>query len=172
MSESHSVVSNYLRPHGLYSPWNSPGQNTRMGSLSFLQGIFPTRGLNPGLLFCRWILYQLSHKGSPRDCNPGVYCQSLNSGSSAEPRKTRVFVLCLWKLGNMEALWSQGNIYWVDCGHCSVLKSSSDHERQGLCPHGTDVLLVSVDGQSALPPGSSVSLNKQFTAWSHGSFIS
>ena len=37
-----------------------------MGSLSLLPGIFPTRGLNPGLPHCRWILYQLSHKGSPR----------------------------------------------------------------------------------------------------------
>ena len=63
-SESYSVVSNSLQPHGLYSPWNSPGQNTGMGSLSFLQGIFPTQGSNPGLLHCRWILYQLSHKGS------------------------------------------------------------------------------------------------------------
>ena len=50
----------------LCSPWNSPGQNTGVGSLSFLQGFFPTQGLNPGLLHCRWILYQLSHKGSPR----------------------------------------------------------------------------------------------------------
>ena len=49
---------------GLYSPWNSPGQNTGVGSLSFLQGILPTQGLNWGLLHCRWILYQLSHKGS------------------------------------------------------------------------------------------------------------
>ena len=49
-------------PHGLYSPWNSPGQNTGVGSLSFLQGIFPTQGLNPGLPYCRRILYQLSHK--------------------------------------------------------------------------------------------------------------
>ena len=53
-----------LRPCGLYSPWNSPGQNTGVGSLSFLQGIFPTQGSNPGLLNCRWVLYQLSHKGS------------------------------------------------------------------------------------------------------------
>ena len=65
-SGSRSVVSNSLRPHGLYSPWNSPGQNTGVGSHSFLQGIFPVQGLNPGLLHCRWILYQLSHKGSPR----------------------------------------------------------------------------------------------------------
>ena len=48
----------------LYSPWNSPGQNTGVGSLSLLQGIFPTQGSNPGLLHCRRILYQLSHKGS------------------------------------------------------------------------------------------------------------
>ena len=39
-SESHSVMSNSLRPHGLYSPQNSPGQNTGVGSLSLLQGIF------------------------------------------------------------------------------------------------------------------------------------
>ena len=44
---------------------NSPGQNTGVGSLSLLQGIFPTQGSNPGLSHCRQILYQLSHKGSP-----------------------------------------------------------------------------------------------------------
>ena len=49
----------------LYRLWNSPVQNTGVGSLSLLQGIFPTQGLNPGPLHCRWILYQLSHKGSP-----------------------------------------------------------------------------------------------------------
>ena len=50
----------------LYSPWNSPGQNTGVGRLSLLQGIFPTQGSNPGLLHCRQILYQLSDQGSPR----------------------------------------------------------------------------------------------------------
>ena len=58
-------MSDSLRPHGLYSPWNSPGQNTGVGRLSLLQCILPTQGLNPGLPHCRWILYQLSHKGSP-----------------------------------------------------------------------------------------------------------
>ena len=47
------------------SPWNSPGQNTGVGSFSLLQGIFPTQGWNPGVLHCRWTLYQLSHKGGP-----------------------------------------------------------------------------------------------------------
>ena len=63
-SESRSVMS--LRTHGLYRLWNSPGQNTRVGSLSLLQGVFPTQGSNPGLPHYRRILYQLSHKGSPR----------------------------------------------------------------------------------------------------------
>ena len=69
LSESHSVVSNSLRPLELYSPWNSPGQNTRVGSLSILQGIVTTQGLNPGLLHCRWILYQLSYQGSSKALN-------------------------------------------------------------------------------------------------------
>ena len=55
-----------LRPQGLYSPWNSPGQNTRVGNRSLLQGIFTTQGSDWGLLHCRWILYQLSHQGSLR----------------------------------------------------------------------------------------------------------
>ena len=54
--ESRSVVSDSLPPHELYSPWNSVGQNTGVGSLSLLQGIFPTQGSNPGLLSCRWTL--------------------------------------------------------------------------------------------------------------------
>jgi len=58
-------LSDSLWPHGLYSPWNSPGQNTGVGSLPLFQGIVPTQGPNPGLQRCRWILYQLSHKGSP-----------------------------------------------------------------------------------------------------------
>ena len=59
-SESHSVMSNSLRPHGLYSPWNSPGQNTGVSSISLLQGIFWTQGSNSVLLHCRWILKDVS----------------------------------------------------------------------------------------------------------------
>ena len=52
-----------LWPHGLYSPWNSPGQNTGVSRLSLLQGIFPTQESNPGLLPCKQIFYQLSYPG-------------------------------------------------------------------------------------------------------------
>ena len=45
-------------------PWDSPGQNTRVGSLSLLQGIFPIQESKLGLLLCRQILYQLSYQGS------------------------------------------------------------------------------------------------------------
>ena len=64
-SESCLVMSYSLKSYGLYSPWNSLGQNTGVGSPSLLQEIFPTQGLNPGLPQYRQILYQLSHQGSP-----------------------------------------------------------------------------------------------------------
>ena len=88
-SKSCSVVSNScIQPHELYSPWNSSGQNTGVGNLSLLQGIFPTQGLNPGLPHCGWILYQLSHKGSPRTLEWVAY--SFSRGSFWPRNQTRV----------------------------------------------------------------------------------
>ena len=87
---NRSVMSDSLRPYGLYiDPWtilriplrNSPGQNTGVGTLSLLQGIVPTQGSNPGLLHCRQILYQRSHKGSPtRDLKDHLVQPSHLSG--------------------------------------------------------------------------------------------
>ena len=74
-SESRSVVSYSLQLHGQYSPWNSPGQNTGVGSHSLLQGIFPTQGLNPGLPHCRQILYQLGHQESLHAMSTYIYIQ-------------------------------------------------------------------------------------------------
>ena len=87
-SESPSVLSDSLWPHGLYTPWNSPGQNTGVCSLSLLRGIFPTLGLNPGVPHCRWILYQLSHQGSPRILEWVAYL--FFSGSSWPRNQTGV----------------------------------------------------------------------------------
>ena len=86
-NESCSVLSNSLWPHGLYSPWNSQGQNTGVHCLSLLQGIFPTQGLNPGLPHCRQI-YQLNHKGSPGI--PELVAYPFSSGSSRSRNRTRV----------------------------------------------------------------------------------
>ena len=56
-SESYSVMSDSLGPRGLYSSWNSPVQNTGVGSSFLLQGSFPTKGLDPGLPHCRCIFF-------------------------------------------------------------------------------------------------------------------
>ena len=69
-------MSDSLRLHGLYRPWNSPDQNTGVGHCSLLQGIFPAQGSNPGLPHCRQILSQLSHKGSPFICYHSVTRQA------------------------------------------------------------------------------------------------
>ena len=74
--------------HGLSSPSNSPGQNTGAGTLSLPQGIFPTQRLNPGFLHCRWILHQLSHKGSPRILEWVAY--PFSTGSSWPRNQSRV----------------------------------------------------------------------------------
>ena len=72
-------------------PWNSLGYNTGVGSLSLLQGIFPTQGSNPGLLHCRQILYQLSHKGNPRILECVAY--PFSSESYRPRNQTRVFCI-------------------------------------------------------------------------------
>ena len=65
-SESCSVISDSLKPHGLYCPWNSPGQNTGVGNLSLLQGIFPTQGSNPHLPHCRQNSLPAEWPGKPK----------------------------------------------------------------------------------------------------------
>ena len=107
-SESHSVVSDYLQAHGLQSPWNSPGQNTGVGSLSLLQGILQTQGLNPGLPHCRLILYQLSHKGSPRILEWVAY---LFSSGSSWPRNW-AGVSCI--TGRFFTNWAIREVLWME----------------------------------------------------------
>ena len=76
-------MSNSSWPCGLYSPWNSPSQNTGVGSLSLLQGILPTQESNQGLLHCKLILYQLSYQGSPFLCIAhGIICDSVQFSCS------------------------------------------------------------------------------------------
>ena len=76
-SDSRSVLSDSLRLHELYSPWNSPGQNTRVGNLSLLQGIFPTQGLNLGF--------------------PSLQADSLPTETQEKPKNTGVGSLSLFQ---------------------------------------------------------------------------
>ena len=97
-SEYCSVVFDSLWPQGLYSPWDSPGQSTGVGSLSLLQGTFRIGGLNLGLLHCRWIFYQLSYKGSPRIREWVVY--PFSRGPSRPRNQTRVSCIAGWFFTN------------------------------------------------------------------------
>ena len=74
-SESHSVMSDSLQSHELYSPWNSPGQHTGVGSPSLLQGIFPTQ-----------VQTQVS----------GMQVDSLPAEPPGKPYLTQVFPFELW----------------------------------------------------------------------------
>ena len=131
-SESHSVVSDSSQPHGLYSSWDSPGQDTGVDSLSLLQGIFPTQGSNPGLPHCRQILYQLSHQGSPRILEWVAY--PFSGGSSWPRNPARVSCIA----GRFFTNWPIREV-------CVSCKESDETER-----------LTLRDPMGCSPPGSSV----------------
>ena len=79
---SHSHLKSSLSRVQLFViPWNSPGQNTGVGSHSLLQVIFPTQGSNPGLPHCRRNLYQLRHREDLSFCGAQATCP----GSSPQP---------------------------------------------------------------------------------------
>ena len=105
-SQSCSVLYESFRPHGLHSPLNSPGQNTGVGNLSLFQGIFPTQGWNPGFPHCRRILYQLSHKASPRILEWVAY--PFSSRFSQPGNRTRVSCIA----GGYFTNWVEGSPVW------------------------------------------------------------
>ena len=125
-SESFSVMPNSLGPHGLYSPWNSLGQNTGVGSLFLLQGIFPTQGWNAGLPHCRQILYHLSHKGSPRLLEWVAY--PFARGSSWPRNQTGVSCIA----GRFFTNWAIREA--VKSNYTPILKKKRERERKEISP--------------------------------------
>ena len=101
-----SVLSGSSRPYGLQPawllcPWTSSGKNTGVGSHSFLQGIFPTQGLNPGFLHCRQTPYHLSHQGSPCNKQLSNACTFMKSEILASNHIDKQSL-------NIYAVWSSG----------------------------------------------------------------
>ena len=90
--ESSQPKSPALQADSLPAEPQGKPKNTRVGSLSLLQGIFATQGSNPCLPHCRRILYQLSHQGIPRILEWVAY--PFSSGSSQLRDQTRVFLHC------------------------------------------------------------------------------
>ena len=159
MWESCSVVSRSLRPRGLYSPWDSPGQNTGVSSLSRLQGIFSTQGSNPGLPHCRQILYQLSRQGSPRILEWVAY--PFSSGSSCPRNRTGVSCMAGWFFTN----WATGEapesllnlwqccfcfiffFYFFDLEACGISAPQPDFKPIAPSMEG-EVLTIGLPGKS------------------------
>ena len=102
-----------------------PGQNTGVGSLSLLQGIFPTRGSNPGLPHCRQILYEMSHQGSPRILEWVGY--PFFSGSSWPRNRARVSCIA-------DKFFTNWAITSFQFSHSVVSDSLQPHESQHARP--------------------------------------
>ena len=109
--------SESLWPHGLYSLQNSPGQKTGVCSHPLLQGFFLTQGLNPGLPYCREILYQLNHRGSPTILEWVAY---TFSSRSSQPRN-QTGVSCI--AGGFFTNWATREALntWKDCRFLKLL---------------------------------------------------
>ena len=90
-SESCLVVSDSLLPHGLYSPWNSPGQNTGVSIISLLQGIFQPR--SPALQ-----ADSLPAEPQGKSTNTGVCSLSLLQGIFLTQESNWDFLHCRWIL--------------------------------------------------------------------------
>ena len=135
--------------HGLYSPWHPSGQNTGVGSRSLLWGIFPTQGSNSGLPHCRWILYQLSHQGSP------------------EKRFAQRYSLHLLDTG--VCVWGGGGVLRSTCGLPLDCGSSL------LQPSFTQWLSVSTscqgEGRPAFSPGARRPLEMTCSLWPRASTV-
>ena len=120
---------------------NSPGQNTGVGSCSFLQGIFSTQGLNPGLLYWRWILYCLSHQGS---LGFSCFCcciASVVSDSVHPHRRQPTRLRHPWDSpGNNTGV---GYHFLLQC-----MKVKSESEVPQLCPTLSDPMDCSLPGSS------------------------
>ena len=124
-------MSNSLGPRGLYSPWNSPGQDTGVGSLSLLQGIFPIQGSNPGLPQCRQILYQLSHKMDREIDNYKIVCLlpfslQVYTGRQGSPEGGKLAWTGWWgKSGSISGKkWCMngGNLYESRVALCFIIR--------------------------------------------------
>ena len=156
-------MSDSLRPHVLYNPWNSPGCNTGVGSLPLFQGTFPTQGSNPGLLHCRWIIYQLSHQESPGILERAALPISVGS---SQPRN-RTGVSCIE--GEFFTNWAiredptreklrldDSDTYW--CGIERIGRDLGDHVDVTIVPGKSICMCADVTLQGLLCPGTQLSL--------------
>ena len=103
-----TLWSHGLYPAKLLCPWNSPGQETGVGSRSLLQGIFPTQGLNPGLLHCR----RTFHHPEPPEKPRGHLWEII-----ILPALRSLYEICsvwgwVYKIHDISRVWSLACTFW------------------------------------------------------------
>ena len=99
-----------------YSPWNSPGKNTEVGSLPLLQGIFPTQGSNPGLPHFEQTLYPLSHQGSPTNLDSILKNRNITWPTNISWVKAMGFSsshVWMWELDHKEGWVPKNWCFWT-----------------------------------------------------------
>ena len=111
-SKSHSVVSNSLCFHGLYSLWNSQGQNTRVGSHSLLHGDLPNPGIKPRSLSLRVDSLPAEPQGKPK--NTGVDRLSLLQGIFPTQELNQGLLHCRQILYQLNHQGSPRILEWID----------------------------------------------------------
>ena len=108
---SAQALRDSMQPHGLWPsrllcPWDSPGKNTGVGFHALLQGIFPTQGSNPSLPHSRWILYHLSHQGSPFPGSPLIIIITNPYWAPTVCQEPYILYPSLWALFGWEKITS------------------------------------------------------------------
>ena len=98
-------------PPGSFVHGDYPSKNARVGCHALLQGIFPNQGSNPGLLYCRQILYRLCHQGSPRILEWVVY--PFSRGSSQPRNQTQGLLHCRQILYHLNHQGNPRILEWV-----------------------------------------------------------
>ena len=142
-------MSNSLWPHGLYSPWNSPGQNTGVGSLSLLQGIFPNPGVE--LRSPTWLVDSLLAEPQGKPSNTGVGNLSLLQQIFLTQELNQGFLHCTQILCQLSyqgspfsrTLWCP---YRVLHSGCISLQSHQQCRRVPFSPHYSTVIVFCDDG--------------------------
>ena len=115
--ESRSVVSDSLWPNGLYGPWDSPGQNTGVGSLALLQGIFPTQGIEPRFPALQADSLPDEPQGKPQ--NTGLGSLSLLQQIFPTQESNCSLLHCRWILYQVSyqdsPCWGRGEMLIMPC---------------------------------------------------------
>ena len=122
-SESRSVVSNSLWPNGLYSPWNSPGQNTGVDSLSLIQGNLPNPGIEARTPTLQADSLPAEPQGKPK--NAGVDSLSLLQGIFLTQESNHGLLHCRQILYQLSHQGSLRILKWV----AYPFSSRSSHPR-------------------------------------------